>query len=141
MAECRFLTLLAGVGSLMISSAAVACDCVRFFPESPHFEADLDRIAQFPVAAEGVLEAAGPYSWRLRTTREYRGPGKRTYDIDLISDCSLGPDELRALIGKPVFVLLSGVGERYEISRCANFLGPEIDAAIRTRLTAHCKSR
>jgi hypothetical protein len=126
----------------LIPDAAAACDCVRLLPESPRFQADLDRIAAFyPVAAEGVLEVAGPYAWRFRPTQEYRGPGEQAYPIDLISDCSLAPDELRALLGKPVFVLLSGSGNHYEISRCVNFLGRDIDAAIRTRIEGGCKTR
>ena len=69
------LLLLAG-----LSSPALACDCIRRDPQGPRFAEDLERIAKYyPVAAEGVVEADGPYAWRFRPTREYRGPGKASY--------------------------------------------------------------
>jgi hypothetical protein len=129
---------------MLASAPAAACDCVRLIPNGPHFESDLYRIAKYyPVAAEGVLERDGPYAWRFNTTREYRGPGKRSYPIALISDCTLAPQELNALIGKPIFVLLvEGPGDHkgnYEISRCVNLLGPDIENALRARISTECK--
>ena len=129
-------------GSLLASAPAAACDCVGLDPKGPHFAADLDRIAEFyPVAAEGVVEADGPYAWQFRPTREYRGLGKATYAIDLISDCSLGPQEMQTIIGKPVFMLLAGGPDRFEASRCVNLLGGEINAAIRKRVVSKCPPR
>lgn len=126
----------------MTSSPALACDCVTLFPGSPRFESDLDRIVQFyPVAAEGVLEADGPYAWQFRTTREYRGPRQVSYRIELGSDCSIAPDEMKGLIGRPVFLLLSGGPERYEAGRCVNLLGGDAGAAIRSRYMESCKTR
>lgn len=121
---------------------AAACDCITLDPKGPHFASDLDRIAQYyPVAAEGVVERDGPYSWRFRTTREYRGSGAASYPIDLISDCSLAPDEIGKIIGKPVLLLLAGGPDRYEASRCVNLLGADTDAAIRKRVISSCKPR
>ena len=142
----RSLILLAGAGAILIPGAAAACDCVRLFPESPRIEEDLDRIAAFyPVAAEGIIERDGEYFWRFTPTREFRGPGRKSYPIGLISDCSLAPDEMNAVVGKPVFALLvEGPGDhqgRYELNRCVNFLGPEIGAAIRAGIAAGCKPR
>lgn len=123
-----------------LSSPAIACDCITLDPKLPRFASDLDRIAlYYPVAAEGVVEADGPYAWRFRPTREYRGPGKASYAIDLVSDCSLAPDEMKRLIGKPVFLLLAGGPGRYEASRCVNLLGGETEAAIRERVAGSCK--
>ena len=137
----------AAVGLLLLaslSSPAIACNCVRLDPKAPRFGSDLDRIAEhYPVAAEGVLENDGPYAWRFTPTREYRGPGKRSYPIALISDCSLAPQELAPFIGKPVFVLLvEGPGDHqgsYEISRCVNLLGADIENALRARIMKACK--
>jgi hypothetical protein len=130
----------------VLSGPALACDCVRLDPKGPRFHSDLDRIVgYYPVAAEGALENDGPYAWRFIPTREHRGAGKRYYSISLISDCSLGPQELTALIGKPVFLLLaegSGIYQgRYEASRCINLLGPDIEAALRARLAPSCAPR
>jgi hypothetical protein len=128
--------------SLFWAAPAAACDCITLDPKGPHFTRDLDRIAQYyPVAAEGVVVADGPYSWRFRTTREYRGTGAASYPIDLISDCSLGPDEIGKIIGKPVFLVLAGGPDRYEASRCVNLLGAEVDAAIRKRIIGSCNPR
>lgn len=116
------------------ASPSLACDCVSLIPGSPRFESDLDRIVQYyPVAAEGLLEADGPYAWRFRPTREYRGPRQASYRVELGSDCSISPDEMKALIGKPVFLLLSGVPDRYEAGRCVNLLASDVSAAIRKR--------
>lgn len=128
---------------LGFAGPALACDCVRLDPKGPRFAEDLERIAQYyPVAAEGVVRSDGPYRWRFLPTREYRGPGKPTYSIDLISDCSLAPQEIGQIIGKPVFLLLAaGEGDyqgRYEASRCVNLLGTEIEAALRARFTGNC---
>ncbi len=133
-----------GLLLLGLSSPALACDCVRLDPNGPHFKADLDRVAEYyPVAAEGVLEGDGPYAWRFNPTREYRGPGKSSYSITLISDCSLAPQELNAVLGKPIFVLLAaGPGDHqrhYEISRCVNLLGADIENALRARILSRCK--
>jgi hypothetical protein len=115
---------------------------MTLYPGSPKFGTDLDRIVQFyPVVAEGVLEADGPYAWRFRTTREYRGPGKSYYRVELASDCSLAPNEMKDLIGKPVFLLLSGGPERYEAGRCVNLLGGDVTAAIRDRYVESCVAR
>lgn len=123
----------------LASSPAAACDCVGLDPKGPHFAEDLDRIAKFyPVAADGVIEAAGPYAWRFRPTHEFRGPGKAYYAIDLLSDCSLDPAEMTAIIGQPVFLLLGGGPERFAASRCVNLLGGEIDDAIRARVANAC---
>jgi len=129
---------------MLASAPAAACDCIRLIPNGPHFNSDLDRIAQYyPVAAEGVLEADGPYAWRFRPTREYRGPRKQSYPVTLISDCTLAPEELTTLIGKPIFVLLvERPGDHkgsYELSRCVNLLGAEIENALRARITTRCK--
>jgi hypothetical protein len=127
---------------LLASGPAAACDCIRLDPTGPHFASDIERIAKFyPVAAEGVLEADGQYAWRFRPTREYRGLGKASYAIELISDCSLDPQTMKGLIGKPVFLLLAGGPDRYEASRCVNLLGTEIDAAIRNRVASSCRPR
>ena len=135
----RTLRILAVLGSLLAANPAAACDCVRLIPSGPHFAEDLDGIAKFyPVAAEGVVEADGPYAWRFRPTREYRGLGKASYTIDLISDCSLGPQEMQKIIGKPVFLLLAGGPDRFEAGRCVNLLGAEIGAAIRSRVAKSC---
>ena len=138
----RTLRILAVLGSLLAANPAAACDCVRLIPSGPHFAEDLDGIAKFyPVAAEGVVEADGPYAWRFRPTREYRGLGKASYTIDLISDCSLGPQEMQTIIGKPVFLLLAGGPDRFEAGRCVNLLGGEAEAAIRKRVIGSCPPR
>ena len=43
-----------------------------------------------------------------------------------------------AVIGKPVFLLLSGGPERYEAGRCVNRQSPEVKKAIRSRIGADC---
>jgi hypothetical protein len=121
----------------------LACDCVRLVPGTPRFQADIDAIAAFyPVAAEGVIERDGPYAWRFRTTHEYRGPRQGAYRITLISDCSLGPDEMNALLGKAIFALLvEGPGDHkgnYELGRCVNLQGSGVEKALRERMTAGC---
>ncbi|WP_309662712.1 hypothetical protein [Sphingomonas sp.] len=137
----RILIALA-FASLLASTPALACDCVRLDPNGPHFASDLDRIAKFyPIAAEGVIEAQGDYAWRFRPTHEYRGPGKASYAIELIGDCSLEPPTMAKLIGKPVFLLLAGGPDRYEASRCVNLLGGAADAAIRDRVVKSCHPR
>jgi len=124
------------------ASPAFACDCVRLIPGSSNFARDLDEIAKFyPVAAEGVIAADGPYAWRFTPIREYRGPGQSSYRIELGSDCSLGPDEMKAIIGKPVFLLLGGGPKRYEAGRCVNLQSPDVETAIRHRITRDCRSR
>ena len=134
----KLASLVAALG-LTTAAPAMACDCVRLDPKGPHFNADLDRIAAYyPVAAQGVLESDGQFAWRFRPTREWRGLSQSSYRIELISDCSLGPDELRDIIGKPVFLLLSGDGKRFEISRCVNLLGADIEGAIRHRIGENC---
>lgn len=130
----------------LASGPALACDCVTLIAGSPHFQADLDRIAQFyPVAADGVLEGEEPYGWRFRTTREYRGPGFGSYSIQLLSDCSVDPVAMKGLIGRPVFLMLAvGQGQSrgtYEINRCVNLLGGDVEQAIRDKMGAGCKSR
>jgi hypothetical protein len=135
-------TILVLLGSLLASAPAAACDCIRLDPKGPHFASDLDRIAKYyPVAAEGVVEADGEYAWRFRPTHEYRGPAKVSYPIELISDCSLEPQAMKALIGKPVFLLLAGGPDHYEASRCVNLLGGETERAIRHRITSSCPPR
>lgn len=137
----RILQALA-FASILASTPAAACDCIGLDPKGPHFAADLDRIARYyPVAAEGVVEANGPYAWRFRPTREYRGLGKASYLIDLLSDCSLDPAEMKAIIGKPVFLLLGGGPDRFAASRCVNLLGGETEAAIRSRVAKSCPPR
>jgi hypothetical protein len=136
---------LAILATAAAASPAIACDCVSLIPGSPRFEADLNAIAaHYPVAAEGVLEKHG-YDWRFRPIREYRGPKRPFYLVTLMSDCSLAPDELDRLVGKPVFLLLSeGQGPydgRYEAGRCVNLLGEDIDRAIRTRIDGDCRER
>lgn len=135
-------TCLATLGA----SPALACDCVSLIPGGPRFESDIDRIAQYyRVAAEGVLEADGPYAWRFTPTREYRGPRLSAYRIELLSDCSLDPIALNTLLGRPIFLLLAeGEGQNrgiYEIGRCVNRQSPEVEHAIRTRLGAGCRPR
>ena len=131
----RFAFLLAGLA--FVPAAAGACDCVRLSPGYPRFQQDLDRIAAYyPVAAEGMLERDGSYRWRFVPTRELRGPGRNSYSIDLISDCSLAPDEMNALIGRPIFALLAEHDGRYELSRCVNLQSPEVEKAIRERIGA-----
>lgn len=139
-------TILCALLAASIATPAIACDCVRLFPGSPRFESDIRRIAAYyPVAAEGVIERDGQYSWRLTPTRELRGPKQKSYRIDLISDCSLAPDEMNALVGRTIFALLvEGPGDhqgRYELSRCVNLLGPEVEGALRARITARCTPR
>lgn len=125
---------------LVTAGPAFACDCVSLIPGSPRFERDLEAIASFyPVAAEGVVEADGPFAWRFTPTREYRGPKQGSYRIELSSDCSLAPDEMNALIGEPVFLLLSGGPERYEAGRCVNGQSPEVEGAIRARIEHRCR--
>jgi hypothetical protein len=134
------------LGLALIPGPALACDCVRLIPGSPRFQADIDRISEYyPVAAEGVLEAEGAYAWRFTPTREHRVPLHAAYRIELLSDCSLDPLELKSLIGKPVFLLLAE-GERpnrgtYEIGRCVNRQSPEVEKAIRARMDAGCRPR
>lgn len=136
------IAILTIAGALLAPSPALACDCIRLDPNGPHFAADLERItAHYPIAAEGVLEPDGELAWRFRPTREYRGLKQASYPIDLISDCSLSPGELTAIIGKPLFVLLGGHGNRFEISRCVNFLSPDVEQAIRRKIADNCKSR
>ena len=138
----KSLPALAFLGSLLVSTPAAACDCVRLDPSGPHFASDLDRIAKYyPVAAEGVLEADGDYAWRFRPTREFRGSTKASYAIELISDCSLDPQAMNAVVGKPIFLLLVGGPDRYEASRCVNLLGGETEAAIRHRVARICRPR
>lgn len=127
---------------LMTASPALACDCIRLIPGSPNFARDLDAIVKFyPVVGEGRIEADGPYAWRFIPTREYRGTGKHSYRIELSSDCSLAPGEMKSLIGKPVLLLLSGGPERYEAGRCVNLQSPSVEAAIRDRIKAGCTPR
>ena len=131
--------------ALIASAPALACDCVSLIPGSPNFERDLDAIAKYyPVAAEGVLEKQG-YDWRFRPTQQYRGPKQPFFLVTLMSDCSLAPDELDALIGRRVFLLLSGgrgsYEGRYEAGRCVNLQSPDVEAAIRNRINADCASR
>lgn len=115
---------------------------MTLFPGSARFEADLDRIVQFyPVAAEGVVEADGSYAWRFTPTREYRGPRQASYRIELGSDCSIDPGVMQAMIGKPVFLLLSGGPERYEAQRCVNLVADDVSAAIRRRYSEGCNRR
>ena len=124
---------------LLGSQSALACDCVTLIPGSPNFARDLDAIAGFyPVAADGVLQPDGAYAWRFVPTHEYRGPRQSSYRVELTSDCSLAPDEMDALIGKPVFLLLSGGPERYEAGRCVNRQSPEVEKALRSRIGADC---
>ena len=126
----------------LAASPALACDCVTLIAGTPRFQSDLDRIVQYyPVAAEGVVETDGPYAWRFRPTREYRGPGAPSYRIELGSDCSIAPDEMNSLAGKPVFLLLSGGPDRYEAGRCVNFLASDVTTAIRGRYVESCKAR
>jgi hypothetical protein len=77
--------------------------------------------------------------------REYRGPGQASYRVELISDCSLSPEEMKEIIGKRVFLLLAagtgGSAGRYEASRCVNLLGADVEAALRARLTRACPRR
>jgi hypothetical protein len=125
-------------------TCAVACDCIRLIPGSKRFDADLDRIAAYyQVAADGVLEADGPYAWRLRPIREYRGRKQSSYPISLASDCSVDPQEMNRLVGKKIFVLLAeGSGEskgRYELSRCVNLQSREVESAIRSRIDRRCE--
>jgi hypothetical protein len=130
------------VAFALVGAPAWACDCVTLLPGGPNFSRDLDAIANFyPIAAEGVVEADGPYAWRFRPTREYRGTKQASYRIELSSDCSLAPDEMKALIGKPVFLLLSGGPDRYEAGRCVNSQSPEVEDAIRARIGAGCRPR
>jgi hypothetical protein len=114
--------------ALIASAPAWACDCVRLIPGSPSFNADLDAIAKH-------------YPWRFTPTREYRGPKQASYRIELASDCSLAPDEMKAIIGRPVLLLLSGGPDRYEAGRCVNLRAEEVEAAIRKRIEAGCVSR
>ena len=137
----RIAALIALLG-LTAASPGLACDCIRLDPNGPNFAADLDRIAAYyPVAAEGVLESDGEFAWRFRPTHEYRGLKQASYPVELISDCSLGPDELGHIVGKPVFLLLAGEKNRFEISRCVNFLGADVEQAIRDRIGKRCKPR
>ena len=134
--------LSASIVCSLAAPPALACDCVRLIPGSRHFASDLDAIAKFyPVAADGVLERAGAYGWRFTPTREYRGPKQASYRIELGSDCSLAPDEMNALIGRRVFLLLSGGPERYEAGRCVNLLGADVEGAIRARIADSCPPR
>jgi hypothetical protein len=136
----RTLVLSALLGSILISAPAAACDCVGLDPKGPHFAADLDRIAKYyPIAAEGVIEAQGDYAWRFSPTHEYRGPGKPSYAVELASDCSLDPQTMKALVGKPVFLLLAGGPDHYEANRCVNLIGGQVEAAIRRRVVSSCR--
>jgi len=127
---------------LIAAGPALACDCVGLIPGSPNFTRDLDAIAKFySVAAEGRVEVDGPHAWRFIPAREYRGSGKASYRIELSSDCSLAPGEMKALIGNPVFLLLSGGPDHYEAGRCVNLQSPDVEAAIRDRIKAGCSLR
>jgi hypothetical protein len=109
---------------------------------SPNLARDLDSIAKFyPVAAEGRVEADGVYAWRFVPTREYRGPARASYRIELSSDCSLAPGEMKALIGRSVFLLLSGGPDSYEAGRCVNLQSAAVEGAIRERISAACTRR
>lgn len=130
--------------ALTSATPALACDCMRLDPSFPRFEADLDRLAEYyPVAVEGIIQVDGQYCWRLIPTWEFRGPGLKSYSIDLISDCSLAPDEMNTLIGRRIFALLAeGPGDhrgRYELSRCVNLQSPEVEKAIRKRIGEGCR--
>jgi hypothetical protein len=136
------------IASLALASPtpALACDCVRLIPGSARFQDDVNRIAAFyPVAAEGVLESEGPYSWRFRPTREFRGRSQASYRIELLSDCSLDPQAMQSIIGRRVFLLLSeGEGQcrgSFEIQRCVNLLEADVERAIRSRIAANCAKR
>ena len=130
------------IAAALTAGPALACDCVQLIPGSPHFQSDLDRIAQFyPVAAQGIVEADGPYAWRLRPTLEYRGTKQPSYRIELGSDCSLDPSEMNKLVGKSVFLLLGGGPDRYEAGRCVNLQSPEVEKALRARIGADCHRR
>ena len=127
---------------LLAPEAAFACDCVSLIPGSPRFTRDLDAIAGFyPIAAEGRLERDGQYAWRFVPTHELRGPKQPSYRIELASDCSIDPQEMSKLIGKPMFLLLSGGPERYEAQRCVNLQSPQVEKAIRARIGAGCRPR
>lgn len=136
------------IAALVLASAtpALACDCVRLIPGSARFEDDVNRIVAFyPVAAEGVVVSEGPYGWRFRPTREYRGRSQASYRIELLSDCSLDPQAMRSIIGKRVFLLLSeGEGQgrgSFEIQRCVNLLEPDVERAIRAKIVGNCAKR
>jgi len=127
---------------LVAAGPAHACDCVTLLPNNPRFPRDLEDIAQFyPVAAEGRVSPDGPYAWRFVPTREYRGPRQASYGIELSSDCSLSPEEMNSLIGRSVFLLLSGGPARYEAGRCVNLQSSAVESAIRHRVETGCTPR
>src|SRR5205085_10286193 len=113
--------------AVAVPTPALACDCRTLFPGSPNFARHVDEVAAYySVAADGVVERDGPYGWRLRVTRELKGTGAATYSIVLSSDCSVDPQTMNALVGKPVFLLLAPVStqgskDAYEAGRCVNF--------------------
>ena len=130
------------VALLVMEQPAHACDCVSLIPGGPNFSRDLEAIAEFyPIAGEGRVFADGPFAWRFVPTKEYRGPGQASYRIELSSDCSLSPDEVNSLIGRTVFLLLSGGPARYEAGRCVNLQSPAVESAIRHRIEMGCAAR
>ena len=114
------------------SNPVFACDCRTLVPSSPNYQRDLEEVAAYyAVAADGVVERDGDFQWRLRVTRELKGPGLRIYRIVLSSDCSIDPQEMNQMIGKTVFLLLTpstvdGMTDAYEAGRCFNAQSPAV---------------
>ena len=126
--------------ALLCSSPALACDCVTLIPGGPHFATDLERISAFyPVASEGGIRIdRRDGSFRFFPSHEVRGRGQSSYVLDQISDCSLSFEDLRAIVGKPVFLILAGGPEKYEVGRCINLLGGAAEDALREQFTRRC---
>ncbi len=124
---------------------AFACDCMRFSKESPHFEADADRVVESAtVIAEGVIERPlGPLLEPavFRPTRVLRGPRRETYAVGVISDCGLLLREPEIRIGLPVRLVLTGGPELFEAGRCVNPQSPDLDEALTRRLGKGCRDR
>ena len=129
---------------MVIGAPAMACNCVRLFPGTPQFEQDLGRIlSHADIIAEGtIVQGHGPLLEPaiFRPSRVLRGQNRTVYRIGIqggegcvgISNGALTTRELA--VGTPILIILSGGPGVYEASRCANMLGPEVEAAIRNRL-------
>lgn len=127
---------------LAAATPALACDCVRLMPGSPHFERDIARLVDHAtVIAEGVLIAPD----RFRATRVLKGPRSAEYRIGLadgvVGDCTLYGRELDQRIGDPTVIVLEGGPSGYAVSRCSNYRGRAVENAIRRHLGVEPRRR
>jgi hypothetical protein len=137
--------LAAAMLAIPSGSPALACDCVRFIPGGPHFQRDLRNVAEAAsVIMEGTIvrPMAGLGEPALvRSVRVLKGSRKTSYQVGIVSDCSLVLGEAEANSGRPLLLVLSGGPELYEASRCANLLGAEFEQALEHHASRSCGRR